>query len=146
MTPHKALMVVAVVAAAGCTPRSADTPPAANPSPAAVTIRVPEGDVSAGRQAFQDLRCTACHAVASEPDFPAPASATPGPIIDRRVAQRDVSYLIGSILMPSHAISLDTSPEVRARLKDTLSPMGDYSRVMTVRQLVDLHAYVRSVR
>jgi hypothetical protein len=134
------------VTAAGCRAQPADTPAAPGPAPVTVTIRLPEGDVDAGRQAFQDLRCTTCHAVASEPDFPAPASATSGPLIDRRVAQRDVSYLITSIMMPSHAISLDTSADVRARLKGTLSPMGDFSHVMTVRQLVDLHAYIRSVR
>jgi mono/diheme cytochrome c family protein len=111
-----------------------------------VTVALPQGDVGAGRQAFLDLRCTACHAVPSEPDFPAPVSANPGPPIDARLASRDVSYLMASIMTPSHAISINISDEVRASLGGVLSPMGDFSRVMTVRQLVDLHAYVRSVK
>ena len=112
---------------------------------ATVTVTLPPGDAQAGREAFADLRCTACHAVPSEPDFSAPVGANSGPPIDARLAGRDVSYLLASILTPSHAMSMNTSDEVRTRLEGVLSPMGDFSRVMTVRQLVDLHAYVRSI-
>jgi hypothetical protein len=73
-------------------------------------------------------------------------SANPGPPIDARLAGRDVSYLIASIMTPSHAISVNISEELRTRLEGVLSPMGDFSRAMTVRQLVDLHAYLRSVK
>ena len=111
-----------------------------------MTVTLPAGDVTAGRQAFMDLRCTTCHAVPSQPDFPAPVSASPGPPIDARLASRDVSYLMTAIMSPSHAISTNTRAEVRARLEGTLSPMGDFSHVMTVRQLIDLHTYVRSVK
>jgi hypothetical protein len=111
-----------------------------------VTVTLPPGDSAAGRQAFQDLRCTACHAVPSEPDFPTPISANPGPPLDRRLANQDVSYLLASILTPSHALSMDMSDAVRDRLEGTLSPMGDFSHVMTVRQLVDVHAFVVSLQ
>jgi hypothetical protein len=73
-------------------------------------------------------------------------SVNPGPAIDARLAGRDISYLLASIMTPSHAISTNISEEVRTRLEGVLSPMGDFSRVMTVRQLVDLHAYVRSAK
>jgi hypothetical protein len=50
-------------------------------------------------------------------------------------------------MTPSHEISLNSSDDVlRAHLRGVLSPMGDFSRVMTVRQLIDVHAYVRSVK
>ena len=71
-------------------------------------------------------------------------SANPGPPIDARLAGRDVSYLATSIIAPSHQLSLATATGVRENLKGVLSPMGDFSRVMTVRQLVDLHAYLRA--
>lgn len=106
----------------------------------------PPGDLKAGRQAFLDLRCTACHVVPSEPDCPAPVSANSGPVIDARLADRDVSYLMAAIMTPSHVISTNISDEVRSPLEGVLSPMGDFSRAMTVRQLVDLHAYLRSVK
>jgi hypothetical protein len=111
-----------------------------------VTVMMPRGDVAAGRQAFLDLKCTACHGVPSEPEFPRPVSANPGPSIDAALANRDVSYVAAAIMTPSHAISTNISPEVRAGIEGVLSPMGDFSRVMTVRQLIDLHAYLRSIR
>jgi hypothetical protein len=122
------------------------TPPPSSPETPAVTVTLPPGDAMAGRQAFQDLRCTACHAVPSDAEMPAPISANPGPPIDARVAGQDVSYLLASIMTPSHEISPNISDEVRKQLEGVLSPMGDFSRVMTVRQLIDLHAYVRSIR
>ena len=142
----KALMASSVIAIAvtACGPqqgtelRETDTP--------TVTVTLPPGDIQAGRQAFLDLRCTACHAVPSEPDFPAPVSTNPGPLIDARLADRDVSYLMAAVMTPSHAISTNIGDEVRARLEGTLSPMGDFSRAMTVRQLVDVHAYLRSIK
>ncbi len=75
------------------------------------------------------------------------SSRIPGPPITARLADRDVSYLAAAIMTPSHEISLNSSEEVlRAQLKGVLSPMGDFSRVMTVRQVIDLHAYVPSVK
>jgi hypothetical protein len=111
-----------------------------------VTVTLPVGDVQAGRKAFVDLKCTACHAVPSESEFPAPVSANPGPPIDARVGGRDVSYLVTAIATPSHELSASLDEAVRAQLAGALSPMGDFSHAMTVRQLVDLQAYLRSVR
>lgn len=109
-----------------------------------VTVPILDGDAAAGRQAFLDLKCTACHAVPSEPSFPAPISANPGPPIDARLAGRDVSYLATAIIAPSHQMSLNTDKVVRENLQGVLSPMGDFSHVMTVRQLVDIHTYIRA--
>jgi hypothetical protein len=110
-----------------------------------VTLTLPAGDIAAGRQAFQDLKCTACHAVPSEPNFPPPVATTPGPVIDTRVAGRDASYLVTAVMSPSHSISSATSEELQSQLEGVLSPMGDFSHVMTVRQLVDLYAYLHSI-
>jgi hypothetical protein len=93
-----------------------------------------------------DLKCTACHAVASEPAFPKPVSASPGPTLGPGTAKSDPSYLTAAIMTPSHSISPNISPDVRAAIEGVLSPMGDFSHVMTVRQMIDLHAYVRSIK
>lgn len=111
-----------------------------------VTAAMPPGDARMGRQAFLDLRCTACHEVPSEPEFPPPVSANLGPPIDARLGTKDLSYVATAIVSPSHQISLDTSPDLRGRLQGVLSPMGDFSHTMTVRQFVDLYAFVRSVK
>jgi hypothetical protein len=139
--------VVVVAATAGCGQQPATTSAgnAAADTPS-VTVTLPAGDAGAGRQAFMDLKCTACHAVASEPDFPRPVSANPGPPIGPGIARSDPSYVAAAIMTPSHAISPNISPEVRANIEGVLSPMGDFSHVMTVRQMVDLHAYLRSVK
>lgn len=141
------LIGVAVFSAAACGPQPASTGAGGTGTDTrSVTVPLPAGDVNAGRQAFLDLKCTACHAVPSESGFPAPVSVNPGPPIDARLASRDVSYLMTAIMSPSHAMSANTSSDVRSRLEGVLSPMGDFSHVMTVRQLVDLHAFLRSVK
>jgi Cytochrome c len=146
MSKYLIVLGVIAISAAACRPRPANTgaEPTGTATPS-VTVMLPAGDVKAGRQAFMDLKCTACHAVPSEADFPPPISANPGPPMDARLARRDVSYLAAAIVSPSHEISPNISGEVRARLDGVLSPMGDFSHAMTVRQLVDLHAYLRSI-
>jgi hypothetical protein len=42
-------------------------------------------------------------------------------------------------------MSLKTSDEIKKQLEGVLSPMGDFSRTMTVRQLADLLAYLQSL-
>lgn len=42
-------------------------------------------------------------------------------------------------------MSLKTSDEVQQQLEGGLSPMPDFSRVMTLRQLADLLAYLQSL-
>ena len=111
------------------------------------TIVLPTGDAGAGRQAFQDLKCHACHRVAGENRLPAPIAEARGPDLDATLSRRDVSEIAEAIIAPSHSVSVKTSAAVKARLaREMKSPMGDFSRVLTVRQLADLLAYLRSVR
>ncbi|MBI4519817.1 MAG: cytochrome c [Gemmatimonadetes bacterium] len=144
--------------ATGCAP-----PPAGDESPAAAAgqppavptapqyesalLTLPAGDAAAGRQAFQDLHCSACHAVAGEATFEAPVADSQGPVLDSRLSVRTASEVAEAIVVPSHSISLRVSAELKTRLAGTtLSPMGDFSRAMTVRQLIDLVAYLRSIK
>jgi hypothetical protein len=134
------LVIFVAVAAVACHQPSTDA------RLQAATATFSGGNAQAGRQAFADLKCTACHAVPSESDFPAPISANPGPPIDARVSGRDASYLTTAIVSPSHELSSGLDDSVRAQLAGVLSPMGDFSHTMTVRQLIDLQAYLRSVK
>lgn len=139
MKPTILIIGVLAIGAAACGPQVAsDT--------TTVAVALPTGDIQAGRQAILDLKCTACHQVPSEPTFPAPVSANPGPPFDGRLSTRDLSYLATAIVSPSHELSADIGRDVRAQLEGALSPMGDFSRVMTVRQLIDLHTYLRAIR
>ena len=106
-----------------------------------VPIRLPPGDAAKGRQAFLDLSCVSCHRVSGEIEFPGPVSANPGPTLDAVQALQPAWQVANSIIQPSHMIF---EPVGRER-EDELSPMGDYTEAMTVRQLIDLLAYIRSL-
>jgi mono/diheme cytochrome c family protein len=106
---------------------------------------LPQGDPRSGRQAFLDLKCVVCHRVTREPEFPAPVSDSRGPDLDQGLRRRPSSELAAAIVLPSHAMSLKTSDEIKNRVEGGLSPMPDFSRIMTVRQLADLLAYLQSL-
>jgi Cytochrome c len=111
-----------------------------------VSVVLPKGDLQAGRQAFLDLKCTVCHRVVGETTFPAPVSGSPGPDLDHTLGLRPASEVAAAIIVPSHSISVKTSDEVKKRLEGMLlSPMGDFSRTITVRQLADLLTYLGSL-
>ena len=110
------------------------------------TIVLPKGDSHAGRQAFVDLKCHLCHRVAGEKDF-SPIAEMQGPMLNATLHQQSASDIASAIIAPSHSLSVRTSEAVKARMwEQGKSPMGDFSRVLTVRQLADLVAYFRSLR
>ena len=120
--------LVVIVAAAG---EASDT----------VTVTLPAGDAGAGRAAFLALSCPSCHRVAGEKEFPQPISANRGPTLGGYHGKQTAARLAMSIFAPSHEISAT----VREPREDALSPMGDFSEAMTVRQFLDLIAYIRSL-
>ena len=105
-----------------------------------VTLTLPKGDPQAGRQVFVTMGCPSCHAVAGDTEFPDPVSANRGPTLGGYHGEQGPSRLAMSIFSPSHEISAT----VRER-EDELSPMGDFSQAMTVRQFLDVVAYVGSL-
>jgi hypothetical protein len=111
-----------------------------------VNVVLPTGNIEAGRQAFLDLKCVVCHRVAGEATFPAPVSETQGPELDRTLGRRPASEVANAITVPSHSMSVRTSDDVKKRLEGMLlSPMGDFTRSMTIRQLADLVSYLTSL-
>lgn len=125
------LLVVAGLAVAGTTPQNET----------GLTLPLPAGDAAAGRAAFMALSCTSCHAVTGEADFPAPVAYHAGPELAAATAGKTPEQIAASIVAPSHEIG----PEARKMMEGELSPMGDFSDAMTVRQLVDLVAYLDSL-
>ena len=110
------------------------------------TVVLPKGDARAGRQAFQDLKCHVCHAVTGEKEF-SPIADLKGPTLNALLQLQSASDVAAAIIAPSHSLSIRTSEAVKAQMwQQGLSPMGDFSRALTVRQLADLLAYLRSVR
>lgn len=103
---------------------------------------MPPGRPSEGRQVFRTLECFACHAVGGE-DFPR-ASRTresAAPDLTGMGAHHPPEYFAESILNPNRVIVLGpgyTGP-------DGLSTMPSYAESMTLQQLVDIVAYLRSL-
>ena len=101
---------------------------------------LPAGNAEAGRKAFADLRCNACHRVIYG-GLPIPTAPNQGRILTTGHAVWSDARLASAIIAPSHSLS----PEWK-NVPGGASPMGDYDNVMTIRQLSDLVAYIHSIR
>src|SRR5262245_50465404 len=136
------------------------TPPAATPSgagPRRITMEelhrsggvppgwkfaLPGGDAVKGRQVFVELECYKCHAVKGE-SFPASTgdAKNVGPELTGMGSQHPAEYFAESILAPN-AVILDgpgyTGP-------DGKSIMPSFADSLTVTQLVDLVAFLKSL-
>ena len=133
------LLLMPVVAGAQSAPQGA-------PYQVLDTVVLPKGDARAGRQAFQDLKCHLCHGVAGEKEF-SPLAELQGPMLNATLQLQAASDIAAAIIAPSHSLSVRTSEAVKAQMwRQGMSPMGDFSRALTVRQLADLLAYLRSIR
>jgi len=113
------------------------------PERSASGFRLPEGDVDAGKSAFLELKCNACHEVKGL-DLPGPVADPPVPVVLGEVMDTrptDGSF-VTAIINPSHKLA-PGFPEELIKV-GTTSRMADYSDVMTVRQLVDLVAFLHS--
>ncbi len=104
-------------------------------------FRLPEtGDIARGQGAFEQLRCWKCHTVDGV-ELPAPTHATVVPLGGAVHELRTDGYLVTSMIHPSHRLA-DMPRE--AISVDGESRMPDYAHSMTVRQLIDLTAFLQS--
>ena len=133
---------VAGLALLAWAPPSTAESAASNPSAdeQTLTVVLPKGDPEAGREAFRALMCGSCHAVAGVESSP-PKVTRPVPVLGRVQARLEAGEIATSIISPSHEVS----PEVLPSMEGELSPMGDFSEALTLCQLVDLVAYIRSL-
>ena len=98
------------------------------------------GDPIAGRQTFLELKCQTCHRVAGD-DFDLQVHGSAGPQLGSALAAQSADAVASSIAAPGHTISREPG----AWQRPDGPGMQDYSRVMTVRQLIDLVSYIRSL-
>jgi mono/diheme cytochrome c family protein len=104
---------------------------------------IPAGDPKTGREAFAKFECFKCHAVRGE-QFPAAAKGADdvGPDMTGMGAHHPAEFLAQSVLDPNAVLLTDkgyTTP-------DGKSKMPDYTQSMTVRELIDLVAYLKSLK
>ncbi|HXH13273.1 MAG TPA: iron transporter [Alphaproteobacteria bacterium] len=102
----------------------------------------PQGDPKAGRDAFAKLECYQCHAIQGE-SFPQQSSSDTGigPDLTGMGSHHPAEYFAESILNPNAVIV--TGPGYTDA--DGLSIMPDYRASLTVAELVDLVAYLKSL-
>lgn len=98
------------------------------------------GDAAAGRRAYLTLKCDTCHTIAGEP-IGGIRTRLAGPQLGKSVALQSPGQIADSIVAPRHTLSKKGGPWQESHG----SAMGDYARVMTVQQLMDLVAYLRSL-
>jgi len=138
------------LALAASAPPKAAKPPAKPAAPAAVvndgtftaTVNFPQGNAEAGRLVFRMYKCFACHEVAGpEGQGLKIRTSVSAPLLDSRLGKMEPGEVITSIVAPSHKVPESNTKESGGKL----SPMGDFTHALTVRQLVDLVAFLRSI-
>jgi L-cysteine S-thiosulfotransferase len=108
-------------------------------------LRLPDGDVQRGKAAFLELKCNTCHTVAKT-EMPAPSKdyayvrvvALGGEV--RQV--KTYGALVTAIINPSNSLAPGYPKELIT--KDNQSAMANFNDTMTVRQLIDLVAFLQS--
>jgi mono/diheme cytochrome c family protein len=107
------------------------------------SLTLPDGDPAAGRAVFLKMQCNHCHMVTGKQSegIALPVTSTPAPLLNSEVAKKDQGSLVTSVLNPSHVIE---SKGAAGRV-GKLSPMGSFAHVLTVRELVDLVAFLQAI-
>jgi mono/diheme cytochrome c family protein len=107
---------------------------------------LPKGDPFDGRRVFVEVECYKCHEVKGE-KFPAVAEGEKGvgPELAEMAGMHPPEFFAESIINPNAVID----PEAKKLGyvgEDGKSKMPDYNSVLTVKQVVDLAAYIASLK
>lgn len=118
---------------------------ACNNPKSAAGFRLPDGDVQRGKAAFLELKCHTCHTV-EKTEIPPPSkdySYVRVVVLGGEVRQvKTYGELVTSIINPSHSLAPGYPKELIT--KDNQSAMANFNDTMTVRQLIDLVAFLQS--
>ena len=106
-------------------------------------FRLPDGDIDKGKATFLELKCHLCHTVAGV-ELPSPEVAPPVMVnLGGQVRNvRTYGELVTSIINPSHRLAKGYKKELIE--VEGKSRMTDYTEVMTVRQMINLVAFLQS--
>jgi cytochrome c2 len=120
--------------------RAAD--PAHRPQlPKAWSFTLPGGDAEAGKAAFEKMECYSCHRVPGAGLPKERSSGGIGPDLAAGYAKLPAGFLAESI-MSRHQYISGTLEKYTGGDKVS-SKMGDYSSIMTVRELIDIVAFLK---
>ena len=111
---------------------------------------LPPGSPQAGRKVFADFECFKCHAVQGE-EFPAPKAdqGGVGPALAGMGAMHPAEYFAEAIINPNASVAWRIKHHKAEKQKflgaDGTSKMPSYNGAMTVQQLIDVVAYLKSL-
>ncbi len=109
--------------------------------PSGWKFTLPAGDAAAGREAFQKMECYSCHKVPGA-DLPMERSSGGiGPDLGPAYGKLPREFLAESII-DSHKYISGTLDQYKG-LDKVSSKMGDYSTIMSVRELLDIVEFVK---
>jgi mono/diheme cytochrome c family protein len=100
---------------------------------------LPEGDPTRGREVFMKFECYSCHQVVGEM-FPEPGGEAVGPELSQMAPLHPLEYFASAVMNPGAVIR-----EERSRAEDSRSKMPSFNDVMTVEELIDLAAFLKSL-
>lgn len=101
---------------------------------------LPKGDPAKGREVFTKLECFKCHEVKGQA-FPVPDDReNAGPELSEMGPHHDVEFFAESIVNPNAVID-----EPKFRAADGSSRMPSFNDSITVQELVDLAAFLKSL-
>ena len=116
-------------------------PPAAKTAdthhPKGWRFTMPKGDPTKGRAIFEKFECYYCHEVRGE-KFPSPAEYAPE--LSQMGPAHPVEFFAESIMNPNAVVPKSY------RQADGTSPMTNFAAKMTVQELIDVSAYVASLK
>jgi Cu/Ag efflux protein CusF len=117
----------------------ARTPPAEeHHHPQNWRFTLPKGDPVNGRAVFVKYECYNCHEVRGE-DFPEPFEES-APELSQMAPSHPIEFFAESIINPNAVV-----PKTYQRPNGT-SPMRDFTKQMTLRELIDVSAYIASLK
>ena len=123
-------------------PRPARPPasPEAHGVPKGWRFTLPKGDPARGREAFDRFECYKCHDVKGESFPKSTIGENVGPELAEESPHHPAEFLAESIMNPSAVID-----EPRFRGPDRSSRMPSFNDSMTVQELIDLVAFLKSL-
>lgn len=101
---------------------------------------LPPGDIAEGRKTFVKFDCSSCHEVKGD-KFPKPQGEAVGPELSQMGAMHPLEYFAESVMHPS----AEVSPK-KYLAADGTSKMPSFNEDMTVQELINLSAYMSSLR
>jgi Cu/Ag efflux protein CusF/cytochrome c553 len=100
-------------------------------------FNMPKGDPAKGRAVFEKFECYYCHEVRGE-NFPLPTEYAPE--LSQMGPAHPVEFFAESIINPNAVVPKSY------RQSDGTSPMTNFAPKMTVQELIDVSAYVASLK